>query len=197
MIKTRSKFANFLTLLLFIAAISMGLSQGVQQAAPGHSVVGEITLGQGHGINNQVEISVPESISGGALIPGTVSELMGTLHVRAGGGWQIKVSADKFTNGYMTEYAPDSSLGGSKAFIKNGNKLKNSMKVKAIGYGEVDLTNEGVLISKKDTSLKNVVKNFDIPITFEQLATWDDAPLPEGHVYSIVVTFTASSTPNL
>ena len=105
------------------------------------------------------------------------------------------MSADKLTNGYMTEYVPDSSPGGTKAFIKNGNKLKNSMKVKAIGYGEVDLKNEGVLISKKDASRKNDVKNFDIPITFEQLATWDDMALPEGHVYSIVVTFTASSTP--
>ena len=193
MIKTRSKFANSLALLLFIAAISMGLSQGIQQAAPGQPVVGEITLG--HGNKNQVEISVPESISGGTLEPGIVNELMGTLHVQARGGWQIEVSADKFTNGYMTEYVPDSSLGDTNAYMKDGNKLKNSMKVKAIGYGEVDLTNEGVLISKKDTSLKNEFKNFDIPITFEQLATWDDTALPEGHVYSIVVTFTASSTP--
>jgi hypothetical protein len=195
MIKTRYKVANSLALLLFIAAISTGLSQGVQQAAPGQPVIGEITLGQGHGNNNQVEISAPESISGGTLIPGIVNELMGTLHVKAIGDWQIEVSADKLTNGYMTEYVPDSSPGGTKAFIKNGNKLKNSMKVKAIGYGEVDLSNKGMLISQKDTSGKNDVKNFDIPITFEQLATWDDTALPEGHVYSIVVTFTASSTP--
>jgi hypothetical protein len=194
MIKTRSKFANSLALLLFIAAIFMGLSQGVQQAAPGHPVVGEITLGQEQANNNHVEISVPESISGGTLIPGTVSELTGTLHVRASGGWQIEASADKFTNGYMTEYVPGSSPSGTKAFIRDGNKLKTSMKIKAIGYGGVDLKNGGVLISKQDTSRKNGVKNFDIPITFEQLATWDDTPLPEGHVYSIVVTFTAFST---
>ena len=83
MIKTRYKVANSLALLLFIAAISTGLSQGVQQAAPGQPVIGEITLGQGHGNNNQVEISAPESISGGTLIPGIVNELMGTLHVKA------------------------------------------------------------------------------------------------------------------
>jgi hypothetical protein len=195
MIKTRSKVANSLALLLFIAAVSIGLSQGIQQAAPGQPVVGEITLGQGHGNKNQVEISAPESISGGTLEPGIANEMMGTLHVQARGGWQIEVSADKITNGYMTEYVPDSSLTGTKAFIKGGNKLKNSMKVKASGYGEVDLKDEDVLISQKDTSLKNEVKNFYIPITFEQLATWDDTPLPEGHVYSIVVTFTAFSTP--
>jgi hypothetical protein len=171
----------------------MGLSQGIQQAAPGQPVVGEITLG--HGNKNQVEISVPESISGGTLEPGIVNELMGTLHVQARGGWQIEVSADKFTNGYMTEYVPGSSLGGANAYMKDGNRLKDSMKVRASGYGEVDLKNEGVLISQKDTSRKNEVKNFDIPITFEQLATWDDTPLPEGHVYHIVVTFTAFSTP--
>ncbi|VVB65169.1 Uncharacterised protein [uncultured archaeon] len=194
MIKTRSKFAKSLALLLFISAISMGLSQGIQQAAPGQPVVGEITLGHGHGNKNLVEISAPESISGGTLIPGIVNELEGTLHVQARGGWQLEVSADKFTNGYMTEYVPDSSLSDTDAYMKDGNKLKNSMKVKASSYGEVDLKNEGVLISQKDTSQKNEVKNFDIPITFEQLATWDDTPLPEGHVYRIIVTFTAFST---
>ena len=104
MIKIKSFSKKALISLLIITVLAFGLSQADQEAAPGQPVTGQITLGQKNDNGHSIEISPPEDLSGWTLEPGIINEQKGILHVKAKGGWQIKVSADKATNGYMTEY---------------------------------------------------------------------------------------------
>jgi hypothetical protein len=200
---TKLKFISKEALISFliIVAFAFGLSQGVQEAAPGQHVTGQITLGQKNDNTDLIEITAPEELSGWTLNPGITNEQKGILHVKAKGSWQIKVSADKATNGYMTEYilSPANGKNGNKekgtedgAYVSGGEKLKNSMKVKAEGYNEVDLKDGGVLIDYMDTSQGNKWQSFDIPITFRQEVSLDDMPLPEGHFYHIAINFNPS-----
>jgi len=186
--------------LLIIVALAFGLSQGVQEAAPGQHVTGQITLGQKNDNTHPIEIIAPEELSGWTLEPGITNEQKGILHVKAKGSWQIKVSADAATNGYMTEYVAQANgkngnnnkNGDAGAYVAGGKKLQNSMKVKAEGYNEVDLKNGGVLITYEDKSQGNKWQSFDIPMTFRQEVSWEDMPLPEGHVYHMAINFNPS-----
>ena len=179
-----SNYAKSLISLLIVASLILGLSQAVREVAPGQPVVGEITLSPGSKTN--VAITAPLDISGWNLVPGKVNQRTGILRIHASRKWQISMSADPNTNGHMTESA--SSNGGSKksGYVKGGERLKNSMKVKALGYNEIDLAQGGVLIPGEPAG------DFDIPITFSQEATWDDQPLPVGHTYRMVISFIPS-----
>jgi hypothetical protein len=187
MIKGKSISKNTLISLMIIVVLAFGLSQGVQEAAPGQPITGHIILGQGNDDGHRIEITAPNELSGWKLEPGIINEQQGILHVKAKGDWQIKVSADKATNGYMAEY-----ILAQGAHAEHGRKLKKSMKVKAVGYNEVDLKDGGVLITYKDDSQGNKWQSFDIPIIFKQEVSWDDVALPQGHVYNIAIGFNPS-----
>ena len=198
MIKVKSISKKALISLLTVAIFIFGLSQGVQEAAPGQPINGQITLGQKNDNGNQIEILSPEELSGWTSLPDKVNEQKDILHVKAKGSWQIKVSADKATNGYMKEYILASDIGKNDnnrksgedgAYVEDGKKLQYSMKVRAEGYNEVDLKDGGVLIAYDANSQENKWQSFDIPITFRQEGSWDDVPLPENHVYHIAIDF--------
>jgi hypothetical protein len=179
-----SEYAKSLILLLIAASFILGLSQGVPEVAPGQPVVGEITLCPGSRPN--AAIIAPMEISGWNLVPGKINQQTGILHVHASGKWQISISADPNTGGHMTEYA--SAYGRSKksGYVEGGERLKNSMKVYAQGYNEVDLTQGGLLIPRRPAG------EYDIPITFSQYVAWNDRPLIESHGYHIIVNFFSS-----
>ena len=184
MIKTNTLIRRSLISLLIAASLILGLSQGVPEAAPGQPVVGEITLTPGSEPN--VAITAPLDFSGWNFVPGEVNQRTGILHVHASKKWQISVAADTDTDGHMTEYASAHGGGKKSGYVESGERLKNSMKVKAQGYNEVDLSQGGVLIPGGPAG------DFDIPITFSQEVTWDDKPLPEGHTYRMVISFIPS-----
>jgi hypothetical protein len=201
MIKVKSISMKVLISLFIIIALTFGLSQGIKEAAPGQTATGQVTIGQKNDNENNIEISAPQPIAGWKLEPGIVNEQKGTLHVKAKGSWQIKISADEATSGYMKEYIPASAksddgdhnkVEANGAYVKDGKTLINSLKVKAEGYNEVDLKDGGVLINYKDGGQGNAFQTFDIPIIFRQEISWDDALLSNGHVYHITIDFNPS-----
>jgi len=168
-----SNYARSLISLLIFASLILGLSQGVREASPGQPVVGEITLHSGP--NPNVAITAPIDISGWNLVPGEVNQRTGILRVHASGKWNIRVAPDSGSNGRMAECILDQSYPREM--------LQNSMKIKAKGYDEIDLAQGGILIQNAPAG------DFEIPIIFSQMLTWDDQPLPEGHAYCISISF--------
>ena len=179
--------AKSLSFFLIVTIVVLGITNGVQEAAPGQTLVDEITLSSvaepGTVITTKVDTSELN------LEPGKVIERTGIIHIHATGNWEATVVIDPDTDGYMTEYVPNSMSGNEVGYIKDGRRLKNSMKVRAEGYNEVDLAQGGVLIPHGSAG------DIDIPIMFSQVVTFDDQPLPKGHVYHIVIQIVATNLP--
>jgi hypothetical protein len=152
----------------------------VVQAAPGQSVTDFILL------EAQSEIiNAPNDIELGDLNPEVHYSKQGTLEIKGLGHWNIIVSSDGQPNtGYMSEY--DTSTGQYIGY--NGKQLANTMKIRAVDedgtlLGQVDLKTGGQLLQGTGNSLKSCT------IYFDQVASWDDEPLTQDHIYRIVVTF--------
>jgi uncharacterized repeat protein (TIGR01451 family) len=105
----------------------------------------------------------------------------GILVVNSIQPWTVTVSSD-LSDGLPAEYDRTTSQ-----YVSGGSKLQNSMKIKAAGGNEVDLSVGGSLIWGAGG-----VGDVSIPVTFEQPITWQDRPLQNGHTYHIEVSFAGS-----
>ncbi|MBA7701245.1 hypothetical protein ES703_109978 [subsurface metagenome] len=101
----------------------------------------------------------------------------GVLVVTSNGSWQVTCQdAGATTAGHMTDWDGSS--------YNPSNKLANALKVAA--DTEVTLPDGGIIAT--GTGDRSVT------VTFKQTVLWSDAPLPGGHSYRIVVTFTVTIT---
>lgn len=171
----------FLISILFSAYSVSGLASAnpdVIYVAPGQTVSGEIVIDA----NERVELSfqAPKSIPNWVVSqkssPNTMEVMM---VVNATSNWQISVSANANTGGKMAEYNT-----ATFQYISGGKTLKTPMKIKAENGNEVDLSEGGVLVEGSG--------NQAIPVTFEQVITKEDEPLPKGYIYNIQLHFNVS-----
>lgn len=146
---------------------------------PGQSLAGQLGLLVNLPSGAQITITPPQDISGWQINPVDINNMIGTLNVRANkNGWQVTaMDSDSITSGHMTDWTR--SAYGSL-------KMSNPMKVKAAN--EVILPKGGVI----QTGNKTSGHGQDINVIFIQQGSLMDAPLPVGHFYHIIVTFTGS-----
>jgi hypothetical protein len=181
----RSVSAKAFVHLLIVVVIAIGLSDGVQEAAPGQTLIGEIILSPR--ADPGLAIYAHMDISNLKLEPNKVNEKTGSLQIKASGKWRLEIACDPATNGCMAEYVSVPSNGESIGFKNNGRKLHNSLRIEAKGYNEVDLAKGGVLIFDGAAG-----DDINIPLIFKQMATYEDEPLPAGHEYRIAISLIPS-----
>lgn len=172
--------AFWLCPLVCLIALSTALGN-VIEAVPGQSIEGQLDLVVDKLPGHHITITPPSAISGWQFQPDATNELLAVFNVKANkDGWQVAVKdSDLATSGHMTEWT-----GSDYKSLK----LSNPMRVKA-AY-EVALPEGGMI----QTGSKTAGQGQDIVVTFLQDSTFEDEPLPEGHVYRIVITFIGSYT---
>jgi hypothetical protein len=153
----------------------------VIEAVPGQSIEGHLNILVSEPPGHHITITLPSDIAEWRLIPDETNELTAVFNVKANkDGWQVAAKDnDPVTSGHMTE------LTGSDY---GSLRLASPMRIKAAC--EVTLPNGGMI----QTGSKTTGQGQNINVAFIQESTFADEPLPEGHVYRIVITFAGSYT---
>jgi len=184
--------SGILLTVVFIALIAAASSRAAESndpvyLAPGQPVDEDLLLGSG---SLELTFVVVGDVVDWTLYPTqTPCTQAGSIRLTAGLPWQITVSSD--TSGYLAEY--DTSTG---QYVSGGKRLSMPLNINVAsssgppsytGY-KVDLSEGGILVEGISD-----LDNTEIPFTYEQYVSWQDAILPAGHVYRTKVNFIASS----
>jgi hypothetical protein len=147
--------------------------------APGEAIeTDEFTLGISE---TSLDIITPESIASWTLQPQASPNVRKTtMTIKSTEYWTVSVFPDSTTGGYPSEY--DSA---NLKYVWNGMKLSSPMIIIAQEGNTVDLSQGGVLIQGQGNKI--------VPITFEQIVTWNDPILTEGHFYQIRLIFSIAA----
>jgi hypothetical protein len=172
--------AAVFSLIIIINSVLADSSIGLE-GAPGEPAGGGILLGSGY----DVLVTINWDFSGWSLNPmESVSTKSGTMDIDvpdAGNKWAVTVSSDSPT-GQLTEYE-------DPQYVPSPKKITESLHVRADGGNNVDLGEQGLLISGQGSTTT------PIPFFLEQQTSWYDQPLPAGRVYRMIITFTGSARP--
>ena len=177
----------------FFVALVAAASSGAAELddpvylAPGQPVDEDLLLGSG---SLELTFVVVGDVVDWTLDPTqNPNTQAGSIRLTAGSPWQVTVSSD--AGGYLAEY--DTS---TRQYVSGGKQLAMPMSINVVsisgpssytGY-KVDLSKGGTLVEGQSD-----LDSIEIPFTYEQDVSWQDAILPAGHIYRMSVTFIASS----
>lgn len=190
---------GLMTLLVLIAALGSciflsqisGAVSGTVQAPPGQGVGDYMTLG-----DSAPSSGLTFTITPSHFVPTSPSRppsttFQGRLSYTGSGNWQMMVDSTSTPKGYATEVDSSGNPYG-------GNKLINPMRVRAQNdnpgvnrgkYGpEIDLSNPNSITTPLITD-SGTNKYYNI--YYYQTISPDEIALQHGHVYRIIVIFTA------
>lgn len=148
--------------------------QGAIELAPGQIASEELILAYQ---SQEMSVHVTGPSSNWILDPtASLSTASASMIVEATLPWQIFVSSDPTTKGYLTEYDPSNDN-----FISGGLRLESPLSVMAEPGYEVDLSQGGMLAEGLGSKT--------LPLTFSQDVTFSDPVLSEGHEYRVIIEF--------
>ena len=167
-------------LLLIVAVCIAGL---ISQTAIADTQVGyqEITAQVGHAI----ELTVPMSYDWGTLSIGENESSLQDIIVKSTAPYDLLVRADSTK---MTQYHLASGM-----YVAEGKELVNPLQWREVtvgAYRPIDTVDMPVVTAAPPTGNGGSV----CTVVYRQVITYDDQSLPDGMVYRIVLTYTATNT---
>jgi hypothetical protein len=179
----RVKVALVALSLVFLLDVSLGAAE-IITAAPGERIEGLIVMEGDR--SQEISLEVPDSVSEWCLMPSdTPSQKQIALTVRASSPWMITVSLSR-PDCRMAEY----DLAASE-YAPSGMMLEHPLRVWVKlgpdGSQMVELSQDGGMIDGGMTGDDGQ----EVQLILSQLVSWNDEPLPYGHVYRIDLIFSA------